>query len=304
MTRKPHTPKPARTSPPDRDGDGRPGGSLPGNQTVEAAKGADPQAEAATAAGNPNQPDAGPPNSEASPPAEPWTRNDELILLKLADAGFEIKADVDDAVTLEQIKAWADDHARAVETFADEYINGTVNDDDDRVREDGQVIDLPNELRKNVMAEPEAEPDPVAQAVQDDAAADAPADPADTFTPEEIAAGQTAGIGAEVEPVATAAEAETVIDDAEPLVAVEDNQGDPVFVRLDNLKRLVDNLWLYRFGTRYSIGNHGPWVEQDEIDVWVKAGLARYDESAGNNGGVYVEPPARKAVALMPSGPA
>jgi hypothetical protein len=40
MAKKP-TPakKPARTNPPDRDGDNEPGGSLPGNKTVASAKG-------------------------------------------------------------------------------------------------------------------------------------------------------------------------------------------------------------------------------------------------------------------------
>lgn len=60
-----------RTRPLDRDGDGKDGGSLPGNKTApmaDTAAPADPVEQ--TDEGNPNFPDQGPPNSTATPPSD------------------------------------------------------------------------------------------------------------------------------------------------------------------------------------------------------------------------------------------
>lgn len=239
-----------RPSPPDRDGDGAPGGSLPGNQTADAAKGPDE-------------------------PAAEWTRDDELIVLKLAEVGFEINASVEDAVTLDQVKGWSDDQAKAVEAFAHEYVSGSLKDDGDMIRADGTVIELPHELHKNIMAdEPELN---------------------ETFTPEEIAAGQTDLVQEEGETAIAAAMAAPVIDDADPLVTI-DTATAPVALRLGNLRRLVENRLFYKSPEGFSPNYHAPHVEAAEVEVWIANGLARWDETAGRIGGVYVEPEASRVL--------
>lgn len=368
MTKKPATTK--RPSPPDRDGDGQPGGSLPGNQTVETAKGPDPLAGADDATRSAVE-DQVRPGSEEQASAEggggePWTREDDMILLKLAEAGFEINAEVEGAVTLEQVKGWTDARARAVEDFADEYVDGALNDDGDMLRADGTVIDLPAELGRNVMAEiddveaSDAPPPPPAEnrwtrdddailedlqlvdegfatehltladvaGWSDDQAREAqtwadamqrrpeddeigppppeflkphlagskdPDAAAPTFTADEVAAGKTPVVEAEGEAVTTAAEVDTVIPDEDPLVTI-DTAAAPVAVRLGNLQRLVDNRWLYRTAEGYSPNYHAPYVGQDEVDAWIRAGFARYDATAGSGGGVRVETEARTAL--------
>lgn len=91
------TNKSKRTHPLDRDGDGKAGGSLPGNQTA-------PMADAA----------------QTTATSEPsWTRDNAAILLKLAEAGIEIDTTKPAALAEETLADWTNEDAHAAEIFAD-----------------------------------------------------------------------------------------------------------------------------------------------------------------------------------------
>ena len=194
MSRPKTSPAAARTNPPDRDGDGDPGGSLPGNATVDEAKG--PQAPEAA----------------------------------------RVQASLTDPA------------AAAIETFQTE--GGA-----------------------------------------EEAAAD------DTFTPEEIAAGQTLVAEQEGEAETTAALATETAQAELVAVAPDGPDAQPVAVRRDELQRLVDNGWLYKTRDGFSPSYSAPFVSPETIAVWLEAGLAEDRPSAGREGGVYVTAKAAQAVA-------
>lgn len=224
MSRRPNTPA-TRTNPPDRDGDGAPGGSLPGNETVDAAKGPAPETA--------------PPEAEAAPETAP---DGEAVPPETAPT--------EGALT--------DPAAAGIETF----LEGGA-----------------------------------AEAAEAEATEATEAEAGDTFTSEEIAAGQTPVAEAEGETETTAAEA-TEAAQAE-LVAVEPEgqTAQPVAVRLDELRRLVDNRWLYRSADGFSPSYSGPYVSPETVQVWLDNGLAEDRPSAGREGGVYVTAKAKQAVA-------
>lgn len=119
MTKKPQTAATNRTRPLDRDGDGRDGGSLPGNQTAPMVVG--DGAEAGT----------------------DWTRDNDWIELKLLEAGVR---DADEKpLTAEIVRGWSDEDARAAEAFTDAMAaeDAYTDDDGDERNADGSPIDLP-----------------------------------------------------------------------------------------------------------------------------------------------------------------
>lgn len=368
-----------RTSPPDRDGDGKPGGSLPGNETVPEAKGPAPetapedetpaaikdrarpvsdehrhaepaetapaetetsaetapaetdlfggpeeQAEveealaetetpAETAATDPSQLHLGEGDfggGDSPDEGEPeWTRDNAAIFedLQLVDEGWAI-----DRLTLEAVVGWPDEQAHEAQKWAEAMATRA---------EDDAVGAPPPEFLKAFMvgSEPEAtcrvcgcvenracvvEGEPCAWAEPDLCTAcvgkEAPAepDPSETFSAEEIAAGKTPVVGEEGETVEpTAAEAAPPVS-ADGLVTLEsdDPRQPSVAVRLADLRRLVDNRWLYKTKDGYSPSYSAPWVSPEDVAVWVKAGLAEDRPTAGREGGVFVTAKAQRLV--------
>lgn len=235
MTRKPN-----RTRPLDRDGDGRDGGSLPGNKT----------APMATADGDPNRPDDGPPNADQTPPEQP----DDLADVRTSPG--------DSAEKLE-----------AIERETDEANAAARGDGGDALA-----------------AIAEAEPDLVAQAIEDHG--DEP-DPCDTFTAEEVAAGQTEVIQAEGDAAVTAAEVATEIPTEDPLVQIETETA-PIAVRARELRLLVESRRLYKSAEGYSATYGAPYVDQATVDSWIAAGLAEAVPTAGICGGIKPTHEARR----------
>lgn len=290
----------ARTNPPDRDGDGRPGGSLPGNETVEAAKGPAAEtapAETGTSPGDPNRSDDGPPNSDATPPPQPegategaaWARDNELIQMKLEEAG--VRGRDEEVIDLPIVTQWPDEDARAAEAFADAMLaDGKYTDDEGIERNaDGSAIDLPEILHERTVISGAGE----GAAPQDDEP-----DPSDTFTPEEVAAGRTPVIEQEGEATTTAADTATVIDPADPLVTVDTDTA-PVAVRLSELGVLVSSRRLYETAEGYTATYGAPFIDAATVEGWIKAGLAERIPSAGNTGGVRATAAARGMAARL-----
>lgn len=268
--------KSKRTHPLDRDGDGEPGGSLPGNQTA-------PMAE--TNPGDPNRPDDGPPNSDATPPGTPpaddheavaeWTRDNELIQMKLEEAGVR---DADEAVIpLANVTQWPDEDAQAAEAFADAMMaEGKYTDEDGIERNaDGSAIDLPEILHERTVISGAG----MGGLTSDDA------DGEGTFTAEEIAAGRTPIVEQEGEATTTAAEQATTLDAADPVTTVETDTA-PIAVRLSELQALTSAKRLYQTREGYSATWNAPFIDTATVDGWVKAGLAEVIPTAGNTGGV------------------
>lgn len=280
MTKQPRTTS-ARISPPDRDGDGRPGGSLPGNKTIQ------PPQEGE---GDPNDGDGPvkPTDQEkleameretdeanaAVRAAAGWTRDEGRLLLKLDAIGARFS----DLSTEAVVQSWTDQEAFAAETFADAMAadGAHLNDEGEHCRADGTVIDLPVS-----MAEWEID---FVQLTMDDS----------TFTPEEIAAGKTPVVQ-EDEAETTAAEVAPVIDAEDPIITVETPTA-PVAVRVQDLQRLAGHRFFYRSAEGYSPNYAAPFVDQATIDVWTGAGLAEISPSAGNAGGVRITPEARSVL--------
>lgn len=192
--------KPNRTRPLDRDGDGRDGGSLPGNRTAPLAEG-----------GN-----------------------------TALDAIAEAEPDLVEA-------------ARADHDQAGESLEAGQDDEPDR---------------------------------------------SDTFTPEEVAAGRTPVIEQEGEATTTAADAATVIDEADPLVTV-DTETAPIAVRLSELNVLISSRRLYKTPEGYSATYSAPYIDAATVEGWVKAGLAQEVPTAGNTGGVRVTAEARSVATRL-----
>lgn len=216
MTRKPH-----RTRPLDRDGDGRDGGSLPGNRT----------APMATADGDPNRPDDGPLNAQQTPPPPPDAADD------LADART---TPGDSPEKLEAIERETDE-ANAVARAASLASGGDA-----------------------LAAIAEAEPDLVAQVLQDDAEAPADAEQRDTFSAEEVEAAPGA-----------------------------------VAVRARELRLLVESRRLYKSAEGYSATYGAPYVDQATVDSWIEAGLAEDVPTAGICGGIKPTHEARRQLGLI-----
>lgn len=378
---KPATTK--RPSPPDRDGDSRPGGSLPGNKTVDAAKG--PEADALEGAppetrdaiegrerpvsdDHAHEPAAGEGGTETAQ-AEAITIDPEVcggepcvrgLRIRVSDVLGFMDAGEDDAsilahhpdltaADLDACRAWREAQqpaAAAIETFQteggeealqtpvewtrdDAYIHGALCmvsecwQFEDRLAPEvvvgwtdqqaldaetwaeavldtahGVTPDVPDFLA-SFAADTEAAPtlaETEAAALEE---ADAERGEEDTFTPEEILAGQTDLVQEEGETAIAAAVAAPVIDDADPLVMIETRTA-PVALRLGNLRRLVENRLFYKSEAGFSPNYHAPHVDEAEVRVWLDNGLARWDETAGRIGGIYVEPEASRVLRDQP----
>lgn len=256
------TAKSKRTHPLDRDGDGQPGGSLPGNQTA-------PMADAVQAPG------VGEPS---------WTRDNAAILLKLAEAGIEIDTTKPAALAEETLADWSNEDAHAAEIFADKMTaEGSHMDEEggDWLDADLNPIAIPAVLERYVFRNVEQ---------------------GDTFDAEQVAAATTAGEGAviaeEGETVADPATATAPLD--EGLVNIPTDTA-PVAVRLHELRILVTARRLYKSREGYSSNYGPPYVDQATIDAWIAAGLAEDVPSAGNMGGVRVTPEGRSALNRAPT---
>lgn len=326
------TAKSKRTNPLDRDGDGDPGGSLPGNQTA-------PMAHAVQAPG------AGEPS---------WTRDNAAILLKLAEAGIEIDTTKPVALAEETLSDWSNEDAHAAEIFADKMTaEGSHMDEEggDWPDADLNPIAIPAVLERYVFrnveqgdtfdagqAGPMADADPAhtpdeasamrvldlrydaentddqAEAARLFAAANEMADrlgldretleplAGDTFDAEQVAAATTAGEGAVI-----AEEGETVADPATATAPLDDGLVNiptdtaPVAVRLHELRILVTARRLYKSPEGYSSNYGPPYIDQATVDAWIAAGLAEDVPTAGNMGGVRVTSEGRSALNRAPA---
>lgn len=318
------TKKPARTRPLDRDGDGKDGGSLPGNQTAPMAKvivtapwddTATPdqvkvKAEEAARAAWGDRPftvtmkgdKAVATVDEGLDGTDDWTRDNDVITLKLEEAG--VRDHDEQPIDLANVIQWPDEDARAAETFADAMMAaGKFTDHNGTERNaDGSAIDLPEILRERTVvtgagastgddaldAIAEAEPDAVATTLQDH-----DTDGEATFTAEEIAAGQTPVVEQEGEATATAADQATQLDETDPLATVETDKA-PIAVRLSDLQVLTSARRLYHTREGYSATWNAPFLDDATVDGWVAAGLAEAIPSAGNTGGVRATDEARQ----------
>ncbi|MFN4296943.1 MAG: hypothetical protein ACK4FB_08875 [Brevundimonas sp.] len=303
-----------RTDPLDRDGDGDPGGSLPGNKTAPYMQGADAPADTATEArapdanpdGAPNRPDDGPPNSDAEPPADPpadapaeqaaqdpqpWTRDDALIILKLADAGLDIDPAHIGSLTEEAVKAWSDEDAQAAERWADQMTADGAHFNDEQgawVTGDLETIERPEVVARHEAWTEEqlsATKSALAEAFQRIDAATSETAP--TFTPEEIAAAKRGVAGEDGE---TVDQPDAVKED----LAVIQTDEAPVAVRIRELKALLDHRRLYRTEDGYSATQHPPFISNETVEAWKRAGLCEDVPSAGRMGGVKPTAKARQ----------
>lgn len=319
-----------RTRPLDRDGDGRDGGSLPGNQT----------APMASAEGDPNRPDDGPPNADQSPPpaesaspreasalafldkhgrrptSEDFIGSDEVAPLLDTDVGrYDDQLGRD--VTQEDVNAQyvqpspteaVDDLADARTTPGDgpEKLEAIEREVDEANAETGiKVASIPGGepnrfkvegLSDALAAIAEAEPDMVEQALLD---AEDAADLTDTFTAEEVAAAAQVN---EAEGEAPAVDAEpTVIPTDDPLLQIETETA-PIAVRERELRLLVESRRLYKSPEGYSSNYGAPYVDEPTVQAWISAGLAEDVPSAGNHGGVKPTHEARRQLGLIRHG--
>lgn len=309
MSKRPRQPN--RTLPLDRDGDGRNGGSLPGNQTapmatdpdaspaLDAIAEAEPELVAQVINDHGDGPDAGMHDTEivedddakldameretdeantAVREAAGWTRDEARLVQKLDDLGGAFA----DLSTEAVVQSWNDQEAFAAEAFADAMLaeGRYTSDDGEEFSADGTPIPLPSVLGA---WEFYFEPTP---------------EPAATFTAEEIASGRTP-VAQEDEAEALAAELGVVIDPEDPIITVNTPTA-PVAVRLKELQRLVDNRWLYKTRDGFSPNTHPPYIEDATAEVWVRAGLAQWDATAGNHGGIRVTAEARSLLVRKP----
>lgn len=121
------TTKSKRTNPLDRDGDGKPGGSLPGNQTAPMA----------------------------------WTRDDQRLIAKLQTAQVTLDPALTDAGLADEVAGWTDEEAQEAEAFADAMTaDGRYQDEGgDERNADGSPIELPSILARALIGETEQEAD-------------------------------------------------------------------------------------------------------------------------------------------------
>lgn len=287
------TTKSKRTNPLDRDGDGKPGGSLPGNQTAPMADAARPPAD-----GEPS-----------------WTRDNAAILLKLAEAGIEIDTTKPAALAEETLADWSNEDAHAAEIFADKMnAEGSHMDEEggDWLDADLHPIAIPAVLEpylfRNVeqddLADVRTTPGDSAEKLEaiERETDEANAAASDTFDAEQVEAasrvGEGAVIGEEGETVADPSTAAAPLDDA--LVTIPTDTA-PVAVRLHELRILVTARRLYKSREGYSSNYGPPYIDQATIDAWIAAGLAEDVPSAGNMGGVRVTPEGRSALNRAPT---
>lgn len=307
MTRK--SANTARTNPPDRDGDGRPGGSLPGNETIDAAKGPAPT-ERDAGPGDPNRPDDGPPNSDSTPPAAGRTFAIVARLFAREAPASEVEAEVKrraEAIWGADgfaVETRFGDLVIAREAVRDEPVSTEplwISEGDDGV-DPAVLLEAAQELAIDYWGTAEydvAIEDGVAVARLHDGAQPWPEpDPSDTFTPEEVAAGRTPVIEQEGEATATAADAAVVIDEADPLVTV-DTETAPIAVRLSELNVLISSRRLYKTPEGYSATYSAPYIDAATVERWVRAGLALEIPTAGNIGGVRVTAEARSVATRL-----
>ena len=115
------TAKSKRTNPLDRDGDGKPGGSLPGNQTAPMA----------------------------------WSRDDQRLIAKLQLAQVTLDPALTDAGLADEVAGWTDETVQQVEAFADAMTaEGRYQDEGgDERNADGSPIELPPVLSRALIGE-------------------------------------------------------------------------------------------------------------------------------------------------------
>ena len=262
--------KSKRTHPLDRDGDGEPGGSLPGNQTAPFAD-QTPQTDTAAA---PLQAAAGPDGlitlddlAEVEP---------DLAATVLADHG-----EGDDA-TFDAEQVAASDALRnakpplciVVARWGDHL---TAEDLLDAAHAKATLAYGPSNFTLEMKGDKA-----VATPIRSDAA--------------EAAANEGAVIEEEGETVASPDAAAVPLDDTAGLVTLQTETA-PVAVRLDHLRILTGSRRLYKSEHGYSSNYAPPYIDQATVDVWIGAGFAEDVPSAGNSGGVRVLPEARRALA-------
>lgn len=293
------TKTPNRTRPLDRDGDGRDGGSLPGNQTAPMAPAEAPAvedehpavddlADARTTPGDSAEKleaierEVDKANADNTP--QPWNRDNDLIALKLIDLGV-----ADDTPAFKAtIENWSDDDARAAEIWADlRAAPGAYTDSDGEwLTAHGDLILTPDALAPILFRA---------------------ADLTDTFTAEEVAAAMAQVIEAEGE--APAVDAEPIVIPADdPLVQIETETA-PIAVRARELRLLLDARRLYKSKTPsgdwgYSSNYGAPYVDEATVQGWIAAGLADDEPTAGTWGGVKPTHEARRQLGLIVHGAA
>lgn len=311
-----------RTRPLDRDGDGRDGGSLPGNQT----------APMASAEGDPNRPDDGPPNADQSPPEQPDAcpicavafQDDDMCLTDinegtchaacLAGSPTVDLASGEPTETTPTPYRYGDiqPKAQTVDDLADarttpgdspEKLEAIEREVDEANAEAGiKVASIPGGepnrfkvegLSDALAAIAEAEPDMVEQALQD---AEDAADLTDTFTAEEVAAAAQVNEAEGEAPAVDAAP--TVIPTDDPLLQIETETA-PIAVRERELRLLVESRRLYKSPAGYSSNYGAPYVDEATVQAWISAGLAEDVPSAGNHGGVKPTHEARRQLGLI-----
>lgn len=304
--------KSKRTHPLDRDGDGAPGGSLPGNETAPMAEtsplpaGLTPPAEGTEATG-PTIRDTGIFASEIAELVRTENTAQEIMEtypdLTESDIETAIQWSVaeaqkanpggaatqsaddwtrNDAEILEDLQLMDEGWSGTVETLT----LGTVKDWSDEQAREAQAYaasivgiapekrpPAPDFLQPFLISKPQVETPPV-----DDA-------DGDTFTAEEIAAGRTPVVEQEGEATTTAADQTTTLDAANPLATVQTETA-PIAVRLSELQVLTSARRLYQTREGYSATWNAPFIDAATVDGWVAAGLAEAIPSAGNTGGV------------------
>ncbi|GAW42449.1 hypothetical protein SH203_02865 [Brevundimonas sp. SH203] len=313
------TTKSKRTHPLDRDGDGAPGGSLPGNQTAPMADAAgDDLANARTTPGDgaekleaiEREVDQA---NAAARDAAGWTRDDARLTGKLTDIGARCSDLSVEAV----VESWTDQEAFTVETFADAMLapGRHRNAEGEEVTAEGASIPLPDVLGEwEVHFEPDGHGDTFDA---EQVAAAAEAQPTETkiivcvpwradITPEQVRAqlderAKTAwgdrpytvtASGSKMSAVLTDEELTARTGLAEDLLTIATPKGS-VSVRREDARRLVDNRFLYKSAHGYSSNTHPPYIDAASAEALVSAGLAEWDPDAGSHGGVRVTSEAR-----------
>ncbi|MCO8030101.1 hypothetical protein NI454_09070 [Brevundimonas diminuta] len=260
MTRKPN-----RTRPLDRDGDGRDGGSLPGNRT----------APMAPADGDPNRPDDGPPNAQQTPPPAPVAADD------LADART---TPGDSPDKLEAIERETDEAKAAARAAGGDALAAIAEAEPDlvaQVLQDDADASADAEQRDTFSAEEVEAADPHAACAN---------------------CGDEHPVGVLEDDVCPlCAEDEDDQDDSLAQLANEAAGGaePPIAVRARELRLLLDSRRLYKSDQGYSATYGAPYVEQAVVDSWIEAGLAEFDATAGICGGVKPTHEARRQLSQL-----
>ncbi len=273
------TKKPIRTHALDRDGDGQLGGSLPGNKTapmatdqtpLEAIADAEPELVAQVIHDHDDGPDAGMHDTEIG------DEDDTPTVCEICNIAFTEDDDCLTDVTFGPV------HAACCGPERESYVNLATGEP---LKED--------------------EPLPTPYKYSDLPAARAPLATidghGDTFTPDQIAAGQTPVADQDGEVETAAADTATTIADDDPLVTIETSTA-PVAVRLRELTLLVNARRLYKSPEGYSSNYGAPYIADATADAWVKAGLAEAVPSAGHSGGIKLTHEARRALTELKHG--